>query len=206
VSLPFEVIHQGTAEIGSDYRPEHGCVLVVGNAFPHKAMEQAVAELAGCAQLIVLGGEQPELRPSDDVQFLPSGDLSRAYIRELYEACSVVVYPSLYEGFGLPILDALAIGRPVIAMDTEISRELRRLTSDPNLHLVPTHSDLRDAVVRILSATPIDMGSRVYRTWKDVAADYANVLTSLLESPIDVQRVRRRWEVLTTISSVCPLF
>ena len=36
----------------------------------------------------------------------------------LYSACEVFVYPSLYEGFGLPPLEAMACGAPVVTSDT----------------------------------------------------------------------------------------
>ena len=34
-----------------------------------------------------------------------------------YNACSVMVYPSCYEGFGMPVLEAIACGTPVITLD-----------------------------------------------------------------------------------------
>ncbi len=44
-------------------------------------------------------------------------NLSDAALTGLYEACEFTIYPSLYEGWGLPITEALCYGKPVIASD-----------------------------------------------------------------------------------------
>lgn len=204
-SIPFEVVHLGTSEVESPSPRSNGYVLIVGNDFHHKAVGQAVDALAGCARVIALGGAQPDDQSGASVQWLKSGGLSRAEIGALYQNCSVVIYPSFYEGFGLPILDALAMGRPVVVIDTKVNRELESLTLDPNLHIVSTHRDLRRAVTEILSKTLVDKAPMSHRTWKEVAADYFVTLSALAESPINVESVRRRWKLLTTIDSICPL-
>jgi GT2 family glycosyltransferase len=201
----FTVIHHGTAEVTTYGRPSDGYILVVGNEFHHKAIRRAVAELDGCGKVVALGGAPPAEGSASNVEWLSSGELSRAEISEIYEGSSIVVYPSFYEGFGMPILDALAMARPVVVIDTNVNRELKSMIPDPNLHIVPTHRDLRSVVTAILSqpapaAIPIS-----YRTWQEVAEDYFEALTSLAESPINVQSVRRRWKLLTTIDSICPL-
>jgi glycosyltransferase involved in cell wall biosynthesis len=43
-----------------------------------------------------------------------AGYLSDAELRWAYEHCFAFVYPSLYEGFGLPVLEAMSLGAPVI--------------------------------------------------------------------------------------------
>lgn len=43
---------------------------------------------------------------------------------DLYRKASLVVYPSLYEGFGLPVLEALASATPAVVSDIEVFREL----------------------------------------------------------------------------------
>ena len=44
-----------------------------------------------------------------------TGYLSDEDLRALYSSCRVFIYPSVYEGFGLPPLEAMACGAPVIA-------------------------------------------------------------------------------------------
>ncbi len=56
-----------------------------------------------------------ELKLQDDVHF--TGFVADADLPALYSAAAFFVYPSLYEGFGLPIVEALACGTPVLAAD-----------------------------------------------------------------------------------------
>ena len=51
-------------------------------------------------------------------------NVSDARLNGLYRSCKCLVYPSLYEGFGLPILEAFAAGAPVIASDIPVFREI----------------------------------------------------------------------------------
>ncbi len=57
-------------------------------------------------------------------QFQIWHDLNDAEIQYAYKACSAVLFPSIAEGFGLPIVEALYFGKPVIASDTAIHREV----------------------------------------------------------------------------------
>ncbi len=54
----------------------------------------------------------PQLGLQDSVRFL--GHIPRDDLVALYNAASVFVYPSFYEGFGLPVLEAMACGCPVV--------------------------------------------------------------------------------------------
>jgi glycosyltransferase involved in cell wall biosynthesis len=51
-------------------------------------------------------------------------DLSRATLAAYYRRASVVVLPSLSEGFGMPLIEALACGTPVVASDIVVFREV----------------------------------------------------------------------------------
>ncbi len=58
----------------------------------------------------------------DRVEFLT--DIPVVKLRDLYQNCSALVYPSLMEGFGLPPLEAMSCGRPVVISDMPLFREL----------------------------------------------------------------------------------
>lgn len=63
-----------------------------------------------------------EIRNVDGVEF--TGELHLEDIGKLYATSSIFAFPSLSEGFGLPLLEAMGYGCPVVASDIPIFREL----------------------------------------------------------------------------------
>ena len=103
-------------------------VLAVGNVQPRKNLPRLVDAFAAihqeglAGQLVIVG--QDRWRSSDVAQgveahglagqvvftgYVPDGDLSA-----LYSGAAALAYPSLYEGFGLPVLEAMTCGAPVV--------------------------------------------------------------------------------------------
>jgi glycosyltransferase involved in cell wall biosynthesis len=77
--------------------------------------------------------------------YLPDQDLGA-----LYSACAALVYPSVYEGFGLPPLEAMACGAPVIASDIPAIREVagaaaRLVSADDSAELARAVIELVDS-------------------------------------------------------------
>jgi glycosyltransferase involved in cell wall biosynthesis len=98
-------------------------VLLVGSLAPHKNLAIVAEALARLPDyplpIVVAGGVAPGIfgqLPRDSLRALRLiGYVEDAELRALYENASVFVFPSRYEGFGLPPLEALALGCPVIA-------------------------------------------------------------------------------------------
>jgi len=93
-------------------------VLGVGTLEPRKNLRALVEawRLLGTGHRLVLAGgagwgEQPGLH--DDGIVLP-GYVSAADLPGLYRGADVFVYPSLFEGFGIPVLEAMACGVPAV--------------------------------------------------------------------------------------------
>lgn len=110
-------------------------VLSAGNRMPHKnfpRLLEAVSAIPADERplLVVTGshGEDPlaplvrSLGLETDVRLL--GWVTRAQLEALYAAATLYVCPSLAEGFGLPILDAMVRGCPVVASDIGALREV----------------------------------------------------------------------------------
>src|SRR5439155_12387903 len=116
------------AEPGPDEPlPEPGFVLAVGTLEPRKNLPRLVAaygQLDTATQsrhpLVVVGplgwetGETLEALHSLGERAILLGHVSDAALAELYRRCAVFCYPSLGEGFGLPVLEAMAAGAAVL--------------------------------------------------------------------------------------------
>ena len=119
-----------TAEIRKRLGIEDEFLLFVGTLEPRKnlltllkAFEQIVAQSSLHPQLVIAGGEgwlMNEVsaylkKASISGRLRVTGYLDDDDLRALYSSCRVFIYPSVYEGFGLPPLEAMACGAPVIA-------------------------------------------------------------------------------------------
>lgn len=86
---------------------------------------------------------------SDQIHFL--GYIPTKHTIALYSACDLMVFPSLYEGFGFPLLEAFACGAPTICSNVASLKELaenRAQTFHPQ-----SLNEIRAAIEKALTAT-----------------------------------------------------
>ncbi|MBU0703619.1 MAG: glycosyltransferase family 4 protein [Chloroflexi bacterium] len=149
-------------------------VLSVGTVQPRKnyvRLIQAFAQLQPCKpanlqladlQLLIAGGKgwlyedilaEAEKHPNRVrvLGFVDDGDLPA-----LYRGASLFAFPSLYEGFGLPVLEAMACGVPVVCSDVS---SLPEVAGDAALLVDPLDAnDLVEAMARALEEADLRQG------------------------------------------------
>ena len=125
---------QRDAALAARYGVSRPFVMYVGGFDPRKNLSgllRAFAALPGPVrerrQLVIVGSPPPGVQSElsalaigcglsgDDVRFV--GFVPDADLVGLYNACALYVFPSRGEGFGLPVLEAMACGAPVIGAD-----------------------------------------------------------------------------------------
>jgi len=141
-------------EILEKYKIKKPYILSVATQEPRKniqklldAFEQIQKRIPDL-QLVLTGkyGWGPGLRSAQNVVwtgYVPDEDLV-----SLYSGCRVFAYPSLYEGFGLPVLEAMACGAPVVTSNNSSMAEIAKnaaILIDPR-----SHTQLTRAIEMIL--------------------------------------------------------
>ena len=149
------------AEIWDGYGLSPGYVLYVGGYAPHKNVSrlvQAHAALPGSLlerHPLVLAGVPPGKvfgrspgQPARAAALRSLGVVPDEHLPALYRGAALFAFPSLHEGFGLPVLEAMACGTPVLC---STAPALRELTGDAAAHADPgDHRAWEAALLRLL--------------------------------------------------------
>lgn len=165
-------------------------ILQVGTS-ANKNIERVVAALAGlrCKLVIVghLSGPHLKALEQHQVDYENFENLSRVALVAQYEVCDLLMFASLYEGFGLPIVEANAVGRPVITSNIwsmpEVAGDAACLVDPFNV------TEIRAGVIRIVNdavyrdqlvANGLENAKRFQI--ETIAAQYANLYREIFES------------------------
>ena len=134
---PFgQVTASAMAEARARYQLPEKFVLAVGAHRPHKNHEvlvQAMAAVPGDVGLVIVGNPDHSFRDplpgliaalglESRVRLLP--DVADEWLPAVYRAASVFAFPSLTEGYGLPVLEAMAARVPVVTSDIAVMAEV----------------------------------------------------------------------------------
>ena len=175
-------------------------MLCVANTYPHKNVQTLVDAFRGltaetACNLVLVGIEgrgeplvQNALQHVPPGRFLRLGRLPREDLVALYQSADVFVFPSLYEGFGLPVLEAMAAGTPVIATDRA---SIPEIGGDSIVYFDGSVSGLTSSLRQMLGMDATkrqDMVAGARRradlfTWQRTADETVACLRSLLRRP-----------------------
>jgi glycosyltransferase involved in cell wall biosynthesis len=166
----------------------HKNITPVATALARRGLHVVVVGGAGVQRVFrtgaAVGGTDDQIGPGGIRRI---GRVTDAEITWLYRHASLLVFPSLYEGFGLPVVEAQRLGCPVVASDRASLPEIAR---DTALLVDPTDPDQvagrvvdllgdRDRLTRL---TALGRANAARFRWEASASRLAETLTELLDA------------------------
>jgi glycosyltransferase involved in cell wall biosynthesis len=164
------------------YQLSHSYLLYVGNIKPHQNLERLIeafhlVRLQGRSELelLIIGDEISKMQSLRRavhkydihryVRFL--GYVPDRTLAVLYRLASVFVFPSLYEGFGLPPLEAMASGTPVVTSNVS---SLPEVVGDAAVLVDPYSAEaIAEGIITVLRSTHLrsDLRERGFKRVKE---------------------------------------
>ena len=152
-----------------------------------------IAKMEGIEEKLVIGGKQPtkllfhyikRLDLTNEVIYI--GFLKNKELRILYSFSTAFILPSLHEGFGLPLLEAMACGCPVI---TSRCFSMKEIIGKNGLTVNPYDvKDIANAIIRLSENSRLrkklrKVGLKYVKkfNWKRTAKEHLKVYQELLE-------------------------
>jgi glycosyltransferase involved in cell wall biosynthesis len=177
-------------------RPEGDHILVFGNHYDHKAVAPTVDLLSRAFPFRTIQAVGAKSQPLHNVSVVQSGHLAADEIDRLIATARIVVFPSHYEGFGLPVVKALAYGRTVVVRRSSLWHEIAGLMHMPGqlVEFVTPH-DLVEAVGKFFAGeqpTALQLGKDLVDSdrppgWRQGARQLVRIVEKTLAGA-DAQR------------------
>lgn len=166
--------------------------LTVGNQTPNKNIALAIRAFVRAAppgwRLAVAGGGSDRIFAGGAVEDHPAvarlGRVSDGELRALYENAGLFLFPSRYEGFGVPPLEAMALGCPVLSSDSSAMPEVLGdaalyFRSDDEGDCATQIDALLGSPVRGVPLKAAGLGRAACFSWAQGGRDLASLLVSL---------------------------
>lgn len=154
-------------------------LLLPGWADPRKDVVTAVRaslRVRTPHRLVLVGGGRGVFAPvrlPDSDRVVVAGHVSDTELRALLTSAAALVYPSRYEGFGLPPLEAWACGTPALVSDLPV---LRESTAGRAVYVPVGDVVAWSEAMGAAFESPLAVPAASERTWRDAASELAALL------------------------------
>jgi len=168
--------------------------LVYGNSFKHKAVKETVEAVSGTNYNFIVIGSEDNSFIHPNVYSYKSGHLEEDFLSYLYASCKAVVFPSLYEGFGLPVVMSIKNKKHVIVYNNALNDELTEYLSEFKDYIY--HFDSFDQIPEVIGSidfTTGPAGKDYDDTWERVATELESFFDAILSSELDPAKLNDRW-------------
>lgn len=204
---PITPIHLGVSAEWFSINPSpplysNPYILYVGNIKPHKNLKTLIRAFISIAEqvphnLVLVGKKEGFITGDSEVANMAkalagrihfTGHVSDEELHQHFHHAEAFIFPSLYEGFGLPPLEAMAAGCPVLVSN---AGSLPEVCGDAALYFDPLdETDLSKKLLEIINNKELrnELRNRGYArgktfTWERCVSQTCDVIEKLLETP-----------------------
>src|SRR3989344_5836264 len=187
--------------VAKKYKLPKKFVLYVGDVNWHKNIENILEAVKIAKVNLVMVGKAltdnsiPQTREIENLirklgltkQVIRTGFIEESNLAAIYNLAKVTLLPSFYEGFGLPVLESMACGTPVVASNVS---SIPEISEDAIFFCEPTHPDDIAKKVKEVFSLPQDkldelseklIGEAKKYSWHRVASETVNVYRSVIK-------------------------
>ncbi len=179
---------------------------IFGNKFKHKFLTEILEILKDSSHNFIFLGASKEEFIGKNIYGYVSGLLEDEFIDYLIAKSQGILFPSLYEGFGLPILKGIEFDKKIIVNDNELNRELREYFDEysENMLLFEEGKDVLELLDKVAENPGVHYknGKKVMRTWQEVAVDSEAFIRRILDQEVDLDLLHERWLEMRYLENV----
>lgn len=193
----IKVIYHGVSikhtskPIPKKYKIDSEYILYVGTVEPRKnliRLIEAYNKIKPKEKLVIVGAsgwKNKDIYKKQNKNIIFTGYIPDEDLNKFYSNAKIFIYPSLYEGFGLPILEAMACKTPVITSNTSSMPEVG---GDAVIYVNPTNTnDIANKLKELLNNKPLQkqLSEKGYKrskqfTWDKTAKETIEIYRKLL--------------------------
>jgi len=173
-------------------------LLYVGNAYPHKNLEKLVDVFSVLnkkypkIKLVLAGGEdyfyqrlKKKIEKRKQQNIILAGFIEDEDLTQIYQKSEAVVFPSLYEGFGFPPLEALIYDKPVACSNRTSMPEI--LGDSVEYFNPENHNSILKAIIKVIENKPKSSKDKIKKlkskfNWNKTAKNTLKVYKSVAKS------------------------
>ena len=198
-------------KISGSEKPTH--VLLVGNPLEHKFLRRTLEHLLYSSLQVSYSVFGLEKFPHPNVTTIKSGTITDLQVSRIFRSADVIIYPSLYEGFGFPIVKGLANGKTVFARDSSLNCEIRdRWSGKGRLILYETTRELPsllESVMDNLSGSELTRGEGLPHgkvdteiwSWQSVAEALRHFMAQVVANDKAAMQCQKRLQFFDTVGN-----
>lgn len=207
-------VYLGTDKEISDIKPDSisgpfnvgDYFIVIGNPYKHKMIDPVLEILKDIEENFIIVGTKTEgyYHKSKRIYGYVSGWLDSDSLDRMIAGSKGILFPSVYEGFGLTLYDAAVYQKKIIVSDTQVNFELKHQLGDYGAQII-TYRKLKE-LKNILSEDFLQNHEEKkivrIRNWKEVVTELEAWIEIMQKEETDIIRLERRWNYLKRYQNI----